>query len=62
MDPEQNPDALEKYVTVLIKSLNSYIYTKNRIGLYNKQGIGLGIAIDEHDAENDGAGSEYKLD
>lgn len=61
LDPERNPGALENYVEGVIRSLEWYLYTKNRIGLYNKVGIGLNIALEDKDAENDGAESEYKV-
>lgn len=40
---------LTKYVNQLTKSLESYVYTKNRIDLYHKEGIGLAIALDERE-------------
>ena len=61
LDPQRNPGALENYVEGVIRSLEWYLYTKNRIGLYNKVGIGLNIALEDKDAENDGAESEYKV-
>lgn len=31
--------------------MESYVYTKNRIDLYHKEGIGLAIALDERDQD-----------
>lgn len=42
---------LTKYVNQLTKSLESYVYTKNRIDLYHKEGIGLAIALDEREQD-----------
>ena len=42
---------LTKYVNQLTKSLESYVYTKNRIELYHKEGVGLAIALDERDQD-----------
>jgi hypothetical protein len=38
----------------LLNHLETYIYTKNRIDLYNKRSIGLNVALASDDIENDG--------
>jgi hypothetical protein len=43
--------SLTKYVTRLIDSLESYVYTKNRVDLYHKEGIGLAIALDGNELD-----------
>ena len=37
----------------MTKSIESYVFTKNRIDLYYKDGIGLGIALDEKEKIDD---------
>lgn len=37
----------------LLNNLESFIYTKNRIDLYNKESIGLNIALKNEDIEDD---------
>ena len=37
----------------MISSLESYVYTKNRIDLYHKEGIGLGLALDEKERDDE---------
>jgi len=49
LDPEGNPGAMHKYLYALIHRLEAFVYTKNRIDLYFKEGIGLNIAIDIED-------------
>jgi hypothetical protein len=44
---------LHRYVTDMISSLESYVYTKNRIDLYHKEGIGLGIALEEKERDDE---------
>jgi len=39
-------EILTEYVNKLIQNLESFIYTKNRLSLYHKEGIGLSIALD----------------
>ena len=46
-------ETLTKYVNHMTKSIESYVYTKNRIDLYYKDGIGLGIALDEKEKIDD---------
>jgi hypothetical protein len=46
-------EALSKYVTRLIESLESYVFTKNRMDLYHKEGIGLAIALDENELDDE---------
>lgn len=43
----------------LIKSLESYVYTKNRMDLYNKEGIGLAIALDHNEIDSESHSSLY---
>jgi hypothetical protein len=59
LEPSIEPGALQKYIGKLLDSLEGYIYTKNRIDLYNKEGIGLNIAIDEKDLEKYEDASDY---
>ena len=33
------------YIEEFLKKLVNFIVTKNRVGLYNKEGVGLGIAL-----------------
>jgi hypothetical protein len=40
---------MHKYLYTLIRRLEAFVYTKNRIDLYFKEGIGLNIAIDVED-------------
>lgn len=47
-----NEEKLEKMIYELINYLEGYIYTKNRIDLYKKEGLGLMIALDENDHED----------
>ena len=47
-----NEEKLEKLIYELITYLEGYIYTKNRIDLYKKEGLGLMIALDENDHED----------
>ena len=36
---------LTAYIEEFLKKLVNFIVTKNRVGLYNKEGVGLGIAL-----------------
>ena len=42
-------DSVTDYVNNFVSSLDQFVITKNRIGLYHKEGLGLSIALD---AEN----------
>lgn len=55
LEPSLQPGALQKYLFKLLNHLETYIYTKNRIDLYNKRSIGLNVALGSEDIENDGA-------
>lgn len=46
-------ETLTNYVNDMTKSIESYVFTKNRIDLYYKDGIGLGIALDEKEKIDD---------
>ena len=46
-----NEESLTEYINKLIVSLESYVYTKNRLDLYNKEGVGLSIALDENELD-----------
>lgn len=46
-------DTLTNYVNDMTKSIESYVFTKNRIDLYYKDGIGLGIALDDKEKIDD---------
>ena len=59
---EFDEEALTKYVNELIASLSSYIYTKNRIDLYHKEGVGLSIALDENELDCEHFTSLYYQD
>lgn len=48
---ELNEESLTAYLNGMCKNLEKYVYTKNRIDLYNKEGIGLAIALDKKDIE-----------
>jgi len=64
LEPSLNPGALQKYLFKLLNHLETYIYTKNRIDLYNKEAIGLNIALSEHDietGERPDEESDYKI-
>jgi len=50
---------LTEYVNQLTKSLESYVYTKNRIDLYHKEGIGLALALDEREQDQEQQSSLY---
>lgn len=49
LDEEQ----LSAYVTALIQSLESYVYTKNRVDLYHKEGTGLAVALDQEELDSE---------
>jgi hypothetical protein len=44
-------EKLKRYVFDLIEHLEGYVYTKNRIDLYHQEGLGLMLALDDHDLE-----------
>jgi len=44
-------DKLKRYVFDLIDRLEGYVYTKNRIDLYHQEGLGLMLALDDHELE-----------
>ena len=44
---------MTNYVNDMTKSIESYVFTKNRIDLYYKDGIGLGIALDDKEKIDD---------
>ena len=56
---EMDEDSLAEYIKTLCVNLEKYVYTKNRIDLYNKEGIGLAIAIDQRDLEQEEYTSIY---
>ena len=45
-------EKLKKVVYDLINYLEGYVYTKNRIDLYKKEGLGLMIALEENDQDD----------
>ena len=51
LEPHLNPGALQRYLFKLINTLEKYIYTKNRIDLYNKEAVGLNVALNQRDLE-----------
>ena len=52
-------EALGKYVARLLESLESYVFTRNRMDLYHKEGIGLAIALDEDELDDEKFASLY---
>ena len=48
LDEEKLSDIIYK----LIDYLEGYVYTKNRIDLYKKEGLGLMIALEENDLDD----------
>jgi len=50
---EMDEDSLIQYLSELQTPLGRYVYTKNRMDLYNKEGIGLAIALDRDEIDSE---------
>lgn len=50
---ELDETTFSDYVNELIVSLEGYVYTKNRFDLYHKEGVGLQIALDEGEMDEE---------
>ena len=53
-------EALTKHVNDLIEQLEEYICTKNRIDLYNKEGLGLALALNQTELDDEKHSSIYE--
>jgi hypothetical protein len=57
---DMEEEALTKHVNDLIEQLEEYICTKNRIDLYNKEGLGLALALNQNELDDEKHSSLYE--